>query len=428
MLSELKSLTRWIGAPLRFFLVAGLSLVLLHPRGAFAFDLGETGALLGIQPGGKMLRPYAVIPETFAPTSVVLSPDGKFVADVGMYEPIVHVWDIQTKALVHTLPGGPSPTRNAIAWSPDGRYLAVCGNSYHKFVTIWNTATWAPVAQLDPGVKRTGYCLSPVFSSDGNRFAYGDEQGDAFVYSTSTWTQTHATRYGYAQVKDEPNIIPTTLIVGQIAFIPHHHELAIGVNGIFHDDGDNTIAKIRVQDFVSTNRIIAWNWDRPPPDIEGTIIDPKKVLLIYGKLPLLPPNPDYPWVPRSHADPVLDAIGFAPDGKTFATGTESGDVKIWNLNPFELIAFPLHGTIPMRGEIRTVLFTADGRHLLASKEGSGYPNVLGKIAVIDAKTGEVKETLPVANYGGMAYSGKASLVAMGSHSLSGFRILIWKFR
>ncbi|MHB1668742.1 WD40 repeat domain-containing protein [Thiomonas sp.] len=434
MLSELKGFSRWIGAPLRLFLVAGLSLVLLHQRGAFAFDLGETGALLGIQPGGKMLRPYAVIPETFAPTSVALSPDGKFVADVGMYAPIVHVWDIQTKALVRTLSGGgPNADRHAIAWSPDGRYLAVCDgpNPSSTFVTIWNTATWNTVAQLKPGVSWTGSCISPTFNANSTLFAYSDGEGDAFIYSTSTWTQTHATRYGYAQVKDElfkQHLIPTTLIGEQIAFIPHQPKLAIGVNGLFSDNGDNTLAKIRIQDFVSTNRIIVWNLNGQPPDIEHTIIDPHKVLLIYGKQPLLPPNPDYPGAPRSRADPVIDAIGFAPDGKTFATGTESGDVKIWNLNPFDLIAFPLHGTIPMRGEIRTVLFTADGGHLLASKEGSGYPNVLGKIVVIEAKTGAVEETLPVANYGGLAYSGKTSLVAIGSHSLGGYRILIWKFR
>jgi WD40 repeat protein len=430
MSNELKSLSRWIGPPLRLFFVAGLSLAFLHPRGASAFDLGETGALLGMQPSGKMLRPYAEIPEAFAPTSVALSPNGKYVADVGMYDPIVHVWDIRTKTLVRTLQGGGhNADRHAIAWSPDGRYLAVCGNSYRKFVTIWSAVSWVPVAQLDPGIKRTGACLSPVFSSDGGRFAYGDGEGDSFVYSTSTWRQIRRTRYGYAQVKALPLPAITTLIEGQIAFVPRHHELAIGVNGIFHDDGDNTRAKIKIQDFVSTNRVIIWNWDHPPPDIEGKVVDPRKVLLIYGKLPLLPPNPDYPGAPRSHADPVLDAIGFAPDGKTFATGTESGDVKIWGFDPLEQIAFPLHGTIPMRlGEIRCLQFTADGRYLLASQEGSGYPNVLGRIAVIDAKTGRLLESLPVSNYGGMAYSGKANLVAMGSHSLSGFRILIWKFR
>ncbi len=430
MFSELKSFSRWIGAPLRLFLVAGLSLVLLHPRGAFAFDLGETGALLGIQPSSKMLKPYATIPETFAPTSLALSPDGDYVADVGMYAPIVHVWDIRTKTLVRTLAGGgPNADRHAIAWSPDGRYLAVCDgpNPSSTFVTIWNTATWATVAQLKPGVSWTGSCISPTFSANSTLFAYGDGEGDAFIYSTSTWTQTHATRYGYAQVKDEPNIIPTILIGEQIAFIPHHHELAIGVNGTFHDDGDNTPAKIKIQDFVSTNRIIAWNWDRRPPDINGATIDPKKVLLIYGKLPLLPQSRDYPGAPRSHADPVLDAIGFAPDGKTFATGTESGDVKIWSLNPCEQIAFPLHGTIPMRLGVSTLQYTATGLHLLASFEGSGYPNVLGKIAVIDAKTGVVEETLSVANYGGMTYSAKNNFIAIGSHSLGGFRILIWKF-
>lgn len=420
MLREAKNFLRAIARSLRLLLVAGLPLVLLYPQGAFALDLGETGALLGIQPSGKMLRPYAVIPETFAPTSVALSPDGKFVADVGMYDPIVHVWDVQTKTLVHTLPGGPSPNRHAMAWSPDGRYLAVCGSSYQNFVTIWNTATWTPVAQLDPGVKGTGYCISPVFSSDGNRFAYSYEQGDAFVYSTATWARINTTSY----LAVEKHGMHTTLIGEQIAFIPSSPDLAIGVNGLFEED--NPIAAIKVQDFVSTNRIIVWNPNQQPPDIDHP--NPREVLLIYGKLPLLPPNRDYPWTPRSHADPVLDAIGFAPDGKTFATGTESGDVKIWKLNPLEQIAFPLHGTIPMRLGVATLQFTANGLHLLASFEGSGYPNVLGKIVVIDARTGAVEETLPVANYGGMAYSGKNSLVAIGSHSLGGYRILIWKFR
>ena len=433
MSNESKGFSRWIGAPLRLSFVAGLSLALLHPRGASAFDLGEAGALLGMQPSGKMLRPYAEIPEAFAPTSVALSPNGKYVADVGMYDPIAHVWDIRTKTLVRALQGGgPNADRHAIAWSPDGRYLAVCDgpNPRATFVTIWNAETWDTVAQLKVGRKWTGSCISPTFSADSKLFAYGDAEGDAFIYSTKAWAQTHATRYGYAQVKTElikRHVIPTTLIGEQIAFVPHRHELALGVNGIFHDDGDNTRAKIKVQDFVSTNRVIIWSWDQPPPDIEGKVVDPRKVLLIYGKLPLLPPNPDYPGAPRSHADPVLDAIGFAPDGKTFATGTESGDVKIWGFDPLEQIAFPLHGTIPMRlGEIQCLQFTADGRYLLASQEGSGYPNALGRIAVIDVKTGRLLESLPVSNYGGMAYSGKANLVAMGSHSLSGFRILIWK--
>jgi len=61
-----------------------------HP--SLALNFGKTGAFFGIQPSCPLAKPYAELHEAFIPMSVVWSPDGKYIADMGMYDDVIHIW------------------------------------------------------------------------------------------------------------------------------------------------------------------------------------------------------------------------------------------------------------------------------------------------------------------------------------------------
>jgi WD40 repeat protein len=381
-----------------------------------ALDLGKAGALLGIQPSSRMAKPYASLDETFPPTSVTWSPDGKYIADMGMYGDVMNIWDVDQKKIVHVFheKGLQSPDRHAVTWSPDGRYLAACASTKEVMARVWDTSTWQQVAILSPQMEWSGGCISPVFSPDGQNFAYTDARGDVFVYSTESWQPIAQT--GFQRLADQkllPGESHSILTGEQIAFEPNGTMIAIAVLGLFNDD--NTAETIKDNHFIDTSRIIFWDIHQPPPNVDHP--SSGQIFEVYGPGPLLT-YPDHPEYPPSHSQPGLDAIAFSPDGQEFATGTHASSVSIWNMESKTLIASPLPET--RQGEIRTLAYTADGRYLIASKEGSSPPNIY----FINAKTNEIDDSISVANYGGFAYSGVRNAIVVGS----GLKLFIWQIQ
>jgi WD40 repeat protein len=100
--------------------------------------------------------------------SVVLSPDGQTVG-VGVNfwnaEDVV-LLDVQTGAIRTRLPGHRLGV-NAIAYSPDGRTLAIAGGD--RSLRIWDLSTKQRVAMLKDGV---GWVKSVAFSPDGAYLAF----------------------------------------------------------------------------------------------------------------------------------------------------------------------------------------------------------------------------------------------------------------
>ena len=361
-----------------------------------------------------MTKPYAALHETFAPTSVAWSPDGKYIADMGMYDSIVHVWDVDKKKIVHTLPGGPSPYMHAIAWSPDGHFLAVRNGPNNAMVSVWDTTTWQQKAALPPPMERTGGSISPVFSPDGQYFAFADDaHGDVFVYSTATWQLTAQT--GFQRLLQEkllPGESHSTLTGEQISFEPNGYVIAIAVLGYFNDDNDNY-----------TSRVIFWDIRQPPPNVDHPM--PGQIVEVYGPGPLVS-NPSYPNLPPSHSQACISTLTFRPDGLEFATGTAASSASIWDTKSTKLIASPLSET--HQGRIDTLVYTADGQYLIASDGGAGSPQNLGGVHFINDENHKVVDSLSVDNYGGLGYSEARNAIAVGSHSLSGFKLFVWQIQ
>ncbi|MFK7818310.1 MAG: PDZ domain-containing protein, partial [Planctomycetaceae bacterium] len=111
------------------------------------------------------------------------SPDGKQIAVGG--GKVVRIWDMEDQQLVTTLRGDMSRTSygnvNAVAYSPDGRFLLVGVSDYreHGNIRVYDTGNFEEISELLTG--HTAPCRELCFSRDGQLLASADADGIVIV-------------------------------------------------------------------------------------------------------------------------------------------------------------------------------------------------------------------------------------------------------
>jgi WD40 repeat protein len=212
---------------------------------------------------------------------VVWSPDGSKVATNGSG---VRIWDAATGRQAAELRLG---WVRAMAWSPDGKWLATAG---HEAVQVWDTTIW----KERQGISET-QAIHLTWSPDSLRLASSDYVGTIRVWDTATgrqlWEQYppaidghwirvpgHGKVWVYPMPPDNSIMIPTT---GCIAWNPIRNVLASGA--------DETV---RIWDAVAG----------------------RQELVLRG-------NTDY-----------VNGVAWSPDGKRLASCARDGAVWIWDLD------------------------------------------------------------------------------------------------
>jgi WD40 repeat protein len=149
------------------------------------------------------------VDNTFALTAAY-SASGTMLA-VGADSGRAYVWNVRRHALITTLPPRGLPSVQALAFSPDGKELAV-GEADRTY--LWNLASHAVVATLPGGFDQDATESQTIaFSPDGKTLAIGDGLWNATTYARIATLRTAACSG-----------------VSEIAFSPDGSDLAVATS------------------------------------------------------------------------------------------------------------------------------------------------------------------------------------------------------
>lgn len=119
----------------------------------------------------------AKLKDTDRAHALAFSPDGKLLAvGAGYQDKAVRVWDVDAGKISRKLPGHKDRS-TAIAFSPDGRFLV--SGSEDRSLQLWDAKHWPPARSLQ---TPSGPVVSIAFSPDGSLLAAGSEDSTVRVW------------------------------------------------------------------------------------------------------------------------------------------------------------------------------------------------------------------------------------------------------
>ena len=359
---------RWAGSTLLALLLiltpplaqAGLLGRLLHPQ-------GDSGS-------GKVARlAFRLDDASFVPTTVVWSPDGRFIATSGTQTTTIHIWDVAQRKLVKVLelPHMPAPVFHNMAWSPDGRYLATC-NSFATSLRLYATKDWS-VAK-DFGWKDAIGCAKAAFSSDSRELTVWG--GDLTTFATSDWhviRQLKGVQINDGKVVHIPHPWNQYLLMYDMAYVPGTHTLVFGA-GEF-TKGTGTCLHL--------------------PPVPYARVAGLVFVVKHGDTALPPPFVAY-CMPRGRE---VDNLAVNPDGKTLTTVTGMTDgiagpatenyTRVLRLADGKDVTPALNWRSD--DATRGLAYTPDGRFLIMGETGVVHTD--HAVYIIDAHTMQLLDTV-----------------------------------
>jgi WD40 repeat protein len=294
--------------------------------------------------------------------STALSPDGTFVAASSQGDSSLPIWDVTTGKLVRKI-RAKAKNVGGIAFSPDGRLLASCGQSDEGGTSIylWDVATGKERRSLK------GFGRSLAFSADGKT-----------LFSGSTTIRLWDVAIG----KEIHPVGDHRGPVSSIALSPDGRILASGSGGVRLWDATTGQELWKIEGYSPTFS----------PDGKKLAVASVKTISLWdiGRRKILH---------RLPASGFSPAIAFSPDGNTVAIGGyDDGVIRLWDVvSGKELRQVSWKG----RGGEFSVTFSPDGKMLVGARsvitaEAGGSDLACWEVATgkrCDAWTGAIQGLL-----------------------------------
>jgi RNA polymerase sigma factor (sigma-70 family) len=269
--------------------------------------------------------------------ALAFSPDGKLLAALDEYDTVC-LFDVATGRVFHRVGGGRKSQVNSLAFSPDGRSLAL--GSFH-LDQIWDVATGKLVRSVE--AHKGKFAFSLCFSPDGKLLASG------------SWDLI--TLVDAAGGKEVGRLEATGMeSVNGLAFTPDGKRLLSS-----SQDG-----KLRVWDLAAKQARLTLA-SRSHVGRSLTLGPDGKTVAMGSACSTvslwdLTTGKELFTEFRGHDDRV-NAVAFTPDGKTLVSGGDDDQMRLWNTATWQQTrALP-------RGA-RDLSFTPDGRKLAAADTGN----------------------------------------------------------
>lgn len=295
---------------------------------------------------------------------VAISPNEKYLAAASG---VFHIWDMKTGKVYRNLTDKKGIFVNGLAFSPDGKYLVLVGQSYDKdHIEVWDGHDFKRIKDIyyndvyyNESNKAT--ITSVCFSSNSEYMYIADTRGNISVWLTKNWellskVNSKQSIWEIEISKDDKTLITASekgivdiwdLDNGTIRFFKTITIMSYGINGIYSISSSHD------------NRYIATNTNDSLKIINYRSSTVEKTITVVDS--------------SNESGFFILYVDFDPTGKYLATGMEENNVKIWDANSYNLIQ-------ELKGDTNNeeqneygynwslVLFSPSGKYLILSND------------------------------------------------------------
>jgi eukaryotic-like serine/threonine-protein kinase len=358
--------------------------------------------------------------------TVAFSPDGQRLV-AGSVNRGAKVWDWRTGQLMFEVSKPPKISR--IAYSADGRRVAVGGWGDEKDVIVYDAASWREIRSFG---KHKGGIEAVAYSPNGEHVATSGSDGLVNIWKESSGAleltlsghtgTVHDVAYapdgrrlasvGWDKTlklwdtetgKETLTLRAHTDEVCKVVFSPDGHRLLSAgkdsvkvwnATPVGEMVGSEALSLPGHTSFVTS---VAFSPDGRLLASAGS----DRLIKVWEVASLGQGTPPKGLTLEGHTDRIL-SLAFSPDSRRLASAGWGGDIKTWNAAAAREIL-----TVPAGDDLRIVAFSPDGRFLASLGPG--------RLDVWNANTGEHVMVIPMPNgeLHAMAYSPDGKYVALG---------------